>query len=275
MSSTALFTAPEVAAAAEGVGAAAEGVGAAAEGVAASASVGGVGAAASSTSSAPAAAQRALAAGPPAATAAPRRAAAFGRFILQHAEVPSPGGAGKPLPLPLVALGSLLGVTVLALVPFLVPGVSKRFRVPYNPTEAAALKSMLRAIPPGARTLVDLGSGDGRICLAAARELPAISAVGWEFNPVLVAWSRARALLGGAKNARYRCGDFMSESCAKDLRRADVVVLYGVQEIMQAMGPHLAKHLPKGATVLTNTFMLPPPWVPHDKQSTVLMYRNR
>jgi hypothetical protein len=64
---------------------------------------------------------------------------------------------------------------------------------PYVPTKSADVSSLFDVVKfkPG-ETLVDLGSGDGRLLKAAAER--GISAVGYELNPflVLVTWFRLR-----------------------------------------------------------------------------------
>lgn len=55
-----------------------------------------------------------------------------------------------------------------------------------QPTVAEALK--LAGLKPG-QTLLELGSGDGRMLLAAAKQ--GSRAVGYELNPLLVLWSKA------------------------------------------------------------------------------------
>lgn len=58
--------------------------------------------------------------------------------------------------------------------------------------------------------LVDLGSGDGRVVLAAAER--GIRVVGYELNPFLAAWSRWRLASAKLQNAEIRFGDFWSSS---------------------------------------------------------------
>src|SRR5690606_196736 len=62
------------------------------------------------------------------------------------------------------------------------------FGAPYLPTlsrqQAEALE--LLDLKPG-QTMLELGSGDGRMLIAAARR--GVKAVGYELNPLLVAWS--------------------------------------------------------------------------------------
>jgi SAM-dependent methyltransferase len=80
------------------------------------------------------------------------------------------------------------------------------FGAPYLPTltpqVAAALK--LAELKPG-DTLLELGCGDGKVLIAAARQ--GIKSVGYELNPILafVAWARTRKY---RKNVKIIWGDF-------------------------------------------------------------------
>jgi hypothetical protein len=84
-------------------------------------------------------------------------------------------------------------MTVLFLVLFVILllfGFVLLFGAPYLPTlkaqQADALK--LLGLKPG-QTMLELGSGDGRMLIAAAKE--GIRAIGYELNPLLVLYSKA------------------------------------------------------------------------------------
>lgn len=121
------------------------------------------------------------------------------------------------------------------------------FGAPYVPTlKADVEKSIeLTGLHPG-DTLVDLGSGDGRLLLAAAEK--GLQAVGYEVNPllVLISWWRCRA---------YRANVAIH---MKDFRRAPlpdttkaVFVFTAAPFIKQ-----LNKHLRKEATRLGRPLIL-------------------
>lgn len=84
----------------------------------------------------------------------------------------------------------------IALLLVLVFGFVVAFGAPFLPTLKAQQDAALDLLDlkPG-QVLTELGSGDGRILRAAAER--GITAIGYELNPVLVVWSRAR-------NWRYR-----------------------------------------------------------------------
>lgn len=70
-------------------------------------------------------------------------------------------------------------------------GMVLLFGAPYLPTLSAQITTSLRLLnlTPG-QTLLELGCGDGRILLAAARQQ--LNVVGYELNPVLVLIARIR-----------------------------------------------------------------------------------
>lgn len=97
-------------------------------------------------------------------------------------------------------------------------------------------------------TLYDLGSGDGRVVIAAARA--GATAVGIEYNPKLVDLARSRAASEGvsAKTSFVR-GDIFQT----DLSRATVVTLFLLPELNLKLRPILL-NLKPGTRVTSNSF---------------------
>ncbi|MEO5498957.1 MAG: hypothetical protein ABIR46_00490 [Candidatus Saccharimonadales bacterium] len=62
--------------------------------------------------------------------------------------------------------------------------------------------------------LVDLGSGDGRVVLAAAER--GIRVIGYELNPFLAVWSHWRLKSAKLKNAEIKFGDFWASALPED-----------------------------------------------------------
>jgi hypothetical protein len=95
----------------------------------------------------------------------------------------------------------------------------------------------------------DLGSGDGRIVIAAARR--GARGVGVELDSMLVEESRARADTAGlAGRAEFRRADLF----ATDLRPASVVTLYLGRELNQRLRPIFLRDLRPGVRVVSQTF---------------------
>jgi len=119
-------------------------------------------------------------------------------------------------------------------------------RTPY-PTVRAMLE-LARVTP--ADVVYDLGSGDGRIVIDAAREFGA-RGVGVEIDPALVAQSRAAA-------SRLHLGDrvrFLEQDLfATDLGDATVVTLYLSVEINRRLRPKLLAELAPGSRIVSHDF---------------------
>jgi SAM-dependent methyltransferase len=98
----------------------------------------------------------------------------------------------------------------------------------------------------------DLGSGDGRIVIAAARTF-GCRAVGVELDEELVKTARARAKEAGVeKRASFRHADLFEA----DFADAGVVALYLLPEMNRRLIPRLEK-LRRGARVVTHYFPIP------------------
>ena len=95
----------------------------------------------------------------------------------------------------------------------------------------------------------DLGSGDGRIVIAAARR--GARAVGVELDSILVEESRASADTAGvAARTEFRATDLF----ATDLRPATVVTLYLGRELNQRLRPIFLRDLRPGTRVVSQAF---------------------
>jgi SAM-dependent methyltransferase len=93
----------------------------------------------------------------------------------------------------------------------------------WQPTDRVTVRRLLQLgeVRPEDH-VVDLGCGDGRIVVAAARDFGA-RATGVEIDPLRVLWARARVRLGGiAGRARVVRGNMYTF----DISGADVVVLF-------------------------------------------------
>lgn len=122
---------------------------------------------------------------------------------------------------------------------------------PFVPIPQDVIPVMLRlaSLRPG-ETLVDMGSGDGRILFVAAEEFGA-RAVGVEADPELARKSRAKAReLGLAGRVVVHNKRFRSVS----LRSTDVVAMYLSSYAMGLVAKKMAKELRGGARVVTFDF---------------------
>lgn len=99
--------------------------------------------------------------------------------------------------------------------------------------------------------LVDLGAGDGKIVIAAARHYGA-RALGIEYNPQLADLARRLAEQAGvADRVRIVAGDIFKE----DFSQATVVTMYLLEELNLQLRPTLLAMKP-GTRVVSNTFSM-------------------
>jgi SAM-dependent methyltransferase len=119
-------------------------------------------------------------------------------------------------------------------------------------------KEMLRMadVQPGAK-MVDLGAGDGRIVIAAAR-LPGVQAVGVEIDPLRCLVANGLIALHGLRGrARVHWGNMFDF----DLSDADVVTLYLWRSTNRRLAPSLVERLRPGAKVISHHFPVAN-WIP-------------
>ncbi len=120
---------------------------------------------------------------------------------------------------------------------------------PYVPTPLPLVRRMLElADLHGGETLIDLGCGDGRVAIAAARDFGARS-VGVDINNELVTYARVVSSKLGV-DARFITGDLLSV----DVSQADVVTLYLGIEANEIVRPKLEAELRSGARVVTHDY---------------------
>ncbi len=141
--------------------------------------------------------------------------------------------------------------------PAAVLGNSDRF-TPFVVTPHRVVEKMLELAGVGSDdTVYDLGSGDGRIVIAAAQKFGA-RAVGVEIRGELVTQAAAEiAKLGLQKRVRITHGDMFEA----DLGPATVVTLYQLTAVNKRLRPLLEKRLHRGARVVACDFEVPG-WTP-------------
>lgn len=128
--------------------------------------------------------------------------------------------------------------------------------VAYIPTPKDLVHQMLHmAQLRRGETLYDLGAGDGRILIEAARRFGA-RLVGIEIDPVRIRRIRERLKTTGVV-AEVIEGDFMEA----DLSKADVVTIYLSESVNARLAPKLRDELKVGARVVSLDYTLPG-WFP-------------
>ena len=126
------------------------------------------------------------------------------------------------------------------------------------PTTEAMVEKMLDHAKVTPKDFVmDLGSGDGRMIIAAARR--GARGLGIEFNPDLVEYAKRRAAEAGVGDkAMFAQGD-MYEA---DISKATVLALFLLPSNLEKLAPKFLA-LPAGTRIVANSFWVPD-WAPDD-----------
>ena len=130
--------------------------------------------------------------------------------------------------------------------------------VPFVVTPDHVTREMLKLadVKPG-DFLIDLGSGDGRIVIVAAKHFGA-RGLGVEIVPDLVARSRENATKAGvADRAEFRVQDLF----ATDLGPATVITMYLLPDVNLQLKPRLRKLRP-GTRIVSHDWDMGPDWPP-------------
>ena len=122
---------------------------------------------------------------------------------------------------------------------------------PFVATPEDVVERMLQLAKVGPDDVVyDLGCGDGRIVIAAAKKFGA-RGVGIDIDANLINQAEARAKAEGVANrVRFEVGDVM----AANVSRATVVTMYLLSASNVRLRPMLTKQLKKGARIVSHSF---------------------
>jgi hypothetical protein len=170
--------------------------------------------------------------------------------------------------LAIIGIGSLfyLYFSALSLIRVLSPSFAGGAIFVPTPNEAA--KAMIRlANIHSDDIIVDLGSGDGKLLIAAAKS-GAKKAIGYEIQHWLVNKSRENAITENLENkVEVVCKSFWHA----DVSNTTVVLLYQISYAMKGLEEKLQKELPVGARVVSNGFKFPN-WKENNRIGNVRLY---
>jgi SAM-dependent methyltransferase len=123
--------------------------------------------------------------------------------------------------------------------------------VPFVPTPPEVVRGMLELAEVGPDDVVyDLGSGDGRIVIMAAKEFGA-RGVGVDIDPQRIAEAQENARAAGvADKVKFIRSDLFDV----DLRPATAVTLYLLPDVNLRLRPKLLKELRPGTPVVSHRF---------------------
>jgi cyclopropane fatty-acyl-phospholipid synthase-like methyltransferase len=160
--------------------------------------------------------------------------------------------------------GCLLALTMIA-----VPAAAQPFKgtkqpdVRYVPSPDSVVDAMLQlAHVTAADVVFDLGSGDGRIPIAAAKQYGAIG-VGIELDAKLNREAADNAKKAGVTDrVRFITQDLFDA----DISQATVVTLFLLPRINQDLIPKLRRELRPGTRIVSHQFDMGEQWPPEQSQ---------
>lgn len=160
-------------------------------------------------------------------------------------------------------------VVILLIVLFISFGAVVFIGAPYLPTMRKQIHAALELanLKPGQK-LVDLGCGDGRVLVAAAKV--GVDAVGYEINPflALIAWIRT---LRFRKHVKVVWGDYWSREWPEDV---DCVFVFLIQHLMPKLEQRVVSYAHRPLIVVSFAFKFNSRKAAHQKDGVFLYEFN-
>jgi cyclopropane fatty-acyl-phospholipid synthase-like methyltransferase len=151
------------------------------------------------------------------------------------------------------AMQRLFSSVLLIWFPLVASAVAAQYQeeIPFVPTPIEVVDRMLELAEVKKGDVVyDLGSGDGRIVIRAAKKY-GVRAVGFEMDSLLLDKAKKDAKAAGVSHLV----EFRAEDALKaDLSKTTVVTLYMLPWFNEAMKPSFKKYLKPGARIVAHDF---------------------
>lgn len=149
-------------------------------------------------------------------------------------------------------LGALLfWVSAVSVASAQTPATDVKLDVPYVPTRPEVVNAMLKLASVSSGDVVyDLGCGDGRIVITAARDYGA-TGKGIDINPERIAEAKVNARKANVENkVKFAVGDLFKT----DFSQASVVTLYLLPAVNLRLRPILLRQLKPGTRIVSHAF---------------------
>ena len=165
----------------------------------------------------------------------------------------------------LAIVGCTAGILSIVSSPFLiVPAIKKFGHIPWMTTPQASITSAFSYLSKSKKAInnanssnhkklkmIDLGSGDGRTCIEAAKW--GYEATGYELNPFLYMLSNYNAYRQGVhKNVTFKMKNFWAEN----LNDYDVITVFGVEPAMPKLLAKVEKESKIGTHIVSFRFSI-------------------
>lgn len=135
---------------------------------------------------------------------------------------------------------------------------------PYVASKKEKIKKVLKLINLKNKNFYELGSGDGRVVLQAAKL--GANAIGIEQSLIRVLYSKWKARQQNLK-AHFIHGNIFKRNCSD----ADIVFIFLLRRGVSKLEEKLQKELKKGAIVITQKYHFPN-WQPYKKADDFWLY---
>jgi len=157
----------------------------------------------------------------------------------------------RPLALSVLVLAVVVAVASAAVVAQPLKPLEKSPEVPYVPTNEKVVDEMLKVAKVGKNdVLFDLGSGDGRIPITAAKRW-GTRGFGVDIDPDRIKEARENATKAGvADKVKFMQQDLFDT----DIKTATVVTLYLLPEVNMRLRPKLLADLKPGTRVVSHNY---------------------
>jgi predicted RNA methylase len=154
-------------------------------------------------------------------------------------------------------MGKFVAVVSLVLCSQLAAATGAQYLAPYIATPDDVVDRMLTLAETTSHDVVyDLGCGDGRIPIAAAKKYGA-RGVGLDIDPKLIALAKANAKAAGVETlVEFRVQNVLEA----DVSPATVVTLYLLSSSNERLRPMLQQQLKPGARIVSHAFSMGRTW---------------
>lgn len=143
-------------------------------------------------------------------------------------------------------------VLLLVCVFFVFPWI---FGAPYDVTRREALRNVLRLVSPSrGDRIAELGSGDGRVCIALAQANENAKVYGFEINPFLV-WISRRWIKKEGLEKRVKI--YWKNFWKVNLREFNKIVFFQFRSVVGKLEKKFEQELKEGSKIVSHNWKLP------------------
>ncbi len=129
------------------------------------------------------------------------------------------------------------------------------FGAPFDFSRDEAIRNIVKlTAPKNGDKIAELGSGDGRVCIALARKNPKTKIYGFEINPILVVLSKINVNKAGfEKQIKIKWKNFWFA----DFGKFNKIVMFQFDNVMSRIEKKFDKELKKGSLIISHHWKLP------------------